>query len=363
MAESGFSETNADAATNVDALPAAARVRSRIFILAGQSNMVGRADPATYPPLDPVPLMFDNDGHFPLVGDATRARSDGYVVLQAQRSAWNKTADGAYRMHLGPEASLKLSAEGVHLAKFARGSTKMREHWHPESGKSYAEFVAFCRDALETAPQPAEFAGLFWLQGEGDVGKPSSSYAKDFADFVRALRHDLSTPALPVVASHIVWNKKEEDVAKLNAKLNEATSQLLEHACCVSAEGYVMDPNDQWHMDSTSVMSAGERMGRAWSDLAAGRCVPPPSIQPPAAAAPDASARAPPPTAEPPEGEQQALLDRWHSLLAEEPPRSKGRGKPPDEEIERCRRFAERKKSFLAESDVAPFARWLAKQK
>ena len=77
--------------------------RTRVFILAGQSNMVGRGDPSNVTLDSSVHLMYDNDGHFTLDAGAARATSNGFVPLQPQKSCWLKDDTGSYRFHLGPE--------------------------------------------------------------------------------------------------------------------------------------------------------------------------------------------------------------------------------------------------------------------
>lgn len=237
---------------------------SRIFVLAGQSNMVGRADPMLArmadDPAKPQ-IVWHNDLNF----DGGSA-SDGYVELQPQQSGWRVDADGAPVAHWGPEASLSLG-ERVHFAKFAMGSTRLRDHWHPdEPGSHFSALVAFCRRALAEAPQPARFEGLFWLQGESDSGaaKHANAYAANFVSFVKALREALAAPQLPLVASHVVWPNGKK-VGAVNAAISSACEEALDFAKCTTAEGLTVAADG--HLDTASVLEVGHRMRAAYKEL------------------------------------------------------------------------------------------------
>merc|ERR1719473_2230184 len=112
--------------------------------------------------------------------------------------------------------------ESVHLVKFAMGSTKLGEHWHPDrEGSYYPRFLSFVRTAIADAPQPSRLEGFFWLQGESDscAAKTANAYYDNLVSLVQAVRRDLECPDLPFVASQVVWPSGKK-VALVNKALD-----------------------------------------------------------------------------------------------------------------------------------------------
>jgi len=245
-------------------------VISRLFILAGQSNMVGRADPAVCwnVKVPPSSIRWCNDLNF-----GSDAIQRDFVTLEPQYSSWRDCH------HWGPELGMDLggAAHTAYLVKFAMGSTRIREHWHPDLESSmYPHFLAFVREAIAAAPPPARFEGFFWLQGESDSGsaKLANAYHDDLVALVQAVRRDLECDELPFVASHIVWpNGKKVGV------INEALTRACEggalgpYAACVPSDGYTTNAEQAHHMDTPSIILAGQRMSEAYRQLVSGRMV------------------------------------------------------------------------------------------
>ena len=214
--------------------------RARVFVLAGQSNMVGRPTPDSLPPecaalvasgaASNVCVRWDCDRNFgephgttPEAASAEAGGASpcpaGFVPLQPQVSPGRGNA-----LHYGPEMAFAAalrdpSAAGmgtgtvppvtaatdrVYLIKFAMGSTKLATHWLPNADvaaaaapnagnaaapESYFEaFVAFCTDALAricaheaTLARPtdalAAVDAVLWLQGESDSGAAKTASA------------------------------------------------------------------------------------------------------------------------------------------------------------------------------------------
>eukprot|EP01012_Entosiphon_sulcatum_P014419 TRINITY_DN19451_c0_g1_i2.p1 TRINITY_DN19451_c0_g1~~TRINITY_DN19451_c0_g1_i2.p1 ORF type:complete len:164 (+),score=29.27 TRINITY_DN19451_c0_g1_i2:25-492(+) len=146
----------------------------KVFILAGQSNMVGRAEPEHLPQAikdatATVRIRWMNNLNF-----GTPGASDGWQPLQCQFSP------GPNVHHFGPEFTLAVELqrlfpeEQIHLLKFAMGSTNLHTNWSPTAvgdAAYFAAFVKFCEEGLAELGGDARPSGLFWLQGESDSGK------------------------------------------------------------------------------------------------------------------------------------------------------------------------------------------------
>lgn len=252
--------------------PAAAPA-SRLFILAGQSNMVGRGRPQDLncgnlerlqSAAEHVLMRWDLDANF---GEA--AVSDGWRPLQVQYSP------GRGEEHFGPEITLAESLwQGgqapsggkIYLAKFAMGSTQIAVHWCPGGGDThYARFVKFCQDALASAPQPCELGGIFWFQGESDASKnkDANEYEDRLVELMSSLRKDLKAPSLPIVASQVFFPGKKKILPKVNAAIERACapSGLLGNAvCCTMGQDPPPSVWEDGHLDSAAVLERGAAM-------------------------------------------------------------------------------------------------------
>lgn len=213
--------------------------------------MVGRADPRGVPLDSHTKMTWNNDGNFG-VPDMSP-----WSALQPQTSHSGP--------HLGPEASLRVG-DRAHFIKFAMGSTKIREHWHPESGAHYQRFLDFVRTSISSVPPAAKLCGMFWFQGESDTGaaKTANTYREDLIHFVTKLRSDLCEPEMPFVAQQVVWKGKKLDI--VNRAISAACDEL-QMATWVSAEGLTVA--DDEHLDTASVLAVGERMSNAFTELLA----------------------------------------------------------------------------------------------
>ena len=233
--------------------------------------MVGRADPAECWKLPTAAAKIRWCNGVP--GGEDDVQRD-FVPLEPQYCSWREV------YHWGPERGMELGgdADTVHFVKYAMGSTKIREHWHPQHESSYyASFIAFVRDGLACAPQPARLAGFFWLQGESDTSsaKLASAYHDDLVALVQAVRRDLACPELPFVASHVVWPRGKK-VGAVNEALTRAcagSGALGPYAACVPSDGYSTNPAQAHHMDTASVLLAGQRMSEAYRDLVSGHAI------------------------------------------------------------------------------------------
>merc|ERR1719201_2632382 len=117
-------------------------------------------------------LCFSNDLNFP-----NPSASSGWTTLRSQPSLFDPDHP---QDHFGPEISAthvlcdsaRYRGLRVHAIKFAMGSTSMADHWHPEGGTHYEDFVGFCVRSLQQLSKDGidpVLQGIFWLQGESST--------------------------------------------------------------------------------------------------------------------------------------------------------------------------------------------------
>ena len=159
-----------------------------VFLLAGQSNMVGQgttSELASHYHRDPSNVSFYFNGY--------------------------KTSLSRFK-HFGPEIGFaheiarRYPGTKIKLIKFAVGGTSMFA-WHPQwnavkaNSTKNASAGELFKKLIKTAKIPFDdkesvFAGFLWMQGEQDAKYPvaAQQYASNLNSFISALRYQLKAP-------------------------------------------------------------------------------------------------------------------------------------------------------------------------
>lgn len=173
----------------------------RVFIFAGQSNMVGSDSKTTdihrFPPFVGCELPQPDVRFSYCIGRENKTQSDGWVPLQSVNNV------------VGPELSFarevtKHLDAPIAIIKVAAGGTHLGGDWNPDepSGfKMYPLALQRIRDALadlESQGVPYRIEGVMWHQGENDMFNPEymSNYGANLKNFLASLRRDLDSPQL-----------------------------------------------------------------------------------------------------------------------------------------------------------------------
>lgn len=254
-----------------------------IFILAGQSNCVGRGNPEELPSdlveriSKSVRICFDLERHRP-----EETHTSGWVSLTPQCQV-----NPQFGKHFGPEFSIadgllpKFKHSELLVAKFAMGSSSLvmpnRDNgdpeWNPE-GEHMTAFIQFLRDQCKRLDRPAYFAGIFWNQGNSDLkvkesDESSKRYSERLVALVTCLRHELQLMhrGLPFVACHVRKGSKAKTTQNVNAAISKACD-MLENATCVELpESVTLLPGDEFHFDGQSLLSLGSELASAMCKL------------------------------------------------------------------------------------------------
>jgi alpha-galactosidase len=218
----------------------------KIFILSGQSNMVGfgqvKGSPGTmeaYVKSNPKDYgrLVDKDGK-PVV------RDDVWIVnishAGKERQGWLTTGYGASEDHIGPEYGFGFAAgdyyeDPVLIIKSAWGGRSLSHNFlspsaqqYPKSEKDgdmgfqYAEVVRHVKEITgdlkkyfpDYAGKGWEIVGFGWHQGWNDRINQQAvdAYEENMAHFIKDMRKDLGVAALPFVIANTGmggWNIPE----------------------------------------------------------------------------------------------------------------------------------------------------------
>ncbi len=280
----------------------------KVFVLAGQSNMVGsgfvKADPKR------------NDGKGSLeylVKDA--ATSAKFKHLMGKDGAWVARDDvwihyldrkgpltvgyGPSDDRIGPELGFgtvvgNAYEEPVLLIKLAWGGKSLGKDFRPPSsggevGPFYKEVVQRTKDVLKDLKQQFpnfgdrgyELVGFGWHQGWNDRVNQAfnDEYEKNMANFIRDIRKDLGVKNLPFVIAETGMSGAEEKHPRA-LSLMKAQAAVAEHkefqgnVAFVGTKAFWRDksvsPTGQayhWNTNSETYYLIGEAMGEAMMKL------------------------------------------------------------------------------------------------
>ncbi|MEI9865530.1 MAG: sialate O-acetylesterase [Limisphaerales bacterium] len=177
----------------------------KVFLLAGQSNMVGNCGDDQDPELIALGAP-DTNILIKVFGTAAY----GWGPLKAGLGSVN-TVSGP-EVAFGHDLANALAGQNqVVLIKGAWSGTDLNVRWRPPSsggttGDIYTTFVANVRSALAELNAPYELAGICWLQGESDAGSmaTANAYQTNLINFIADIRRDFKAPNLPVSISKVM---------------------------------------------------------------------------------------------------------------------------------------------------------------
>jgi hypothetical protein len=173
----------------------------RVFIFAGQSNMVGSHSRANdiklFPPFAGLDQPQENVMYSYSIGREDMNSSNGWTTLKPLGNV------------IGPEVSFarkvaQTTKAPIAIIKCASGGTTLGEDWNPDTPggfKLYPLALQLIRSSLAELDRKGiryRVEGFMWHQGENDMFsrdfKPA--YAKNLKNFLASWRRDLNLPKL-----------------------------------------------------------------------------------------------------------------------------------------------------------------------
>lgn len=289
----------------------AAGAKPKLFLFAGQSNMVGVGNRATLAAgerqvLTNVWIFMADPGHAPPQAFlATRfwvpprgCLSNYTAWGHTPGDAWNAVNPGHYNQVInsyGPEYTTARDlatglGETVYIAKYAVGGAGMDAaldpSWQPDAGDPggppeyerslYRSMLCWVTNALQAVRehQPeTELAGLFWMQGESDANAADAAgrYRANFTRFVERIRLDLGVPGLPVVFGRISNSTHPTMTYRGIVRAAQAAVAAGDaKVAMVDTDDLPRNAVDNIHYTDAGLKVLGQRFARAWFGLAGG---------------------------------------------------------------------------------------------
>jgi hypothetical protein len=298
---------------------------TKVFILAGQSNMEGHgiisADPkrndgqGSLEYLVQSPEFVQNFGHLKTVDGKWAIRKDVWITY-LDRSGPLTVGYGAKPDRIGPELGFgwvlgESQEEPILLIKCAWGGKSLAIDFRPPSSgkipyslgekqdaeiaadplivsKYYREILAITKSTLakidELVPESSgsyEIVGFGWHQGWNDriSDKFNTEYESNMVNFIRDIRRDLGTPALPFVIAETGMTGPTETHPRA-LSLMKAQAAVAEHPEFQGNVAFVgtrsfwrrqeQSPSGQgyhWNSNAETYYLIGEAMGEAMKKL------------------------------------------------------------------------------------------------
>ena len=224
-----------------------------IFLLMGQSNMVGRAPLAGVEPLSHLNILVFNHDQWQTAEEPLHDNREGLGIGLGMTFAL-ELIDSDDEVRIG-------------LIPCAEGGTRL-ERWE-EGADLYLR-------AARAAPAGA-IKGILWHQGEGDSrsSELAGTYFDRFSAMIGSLRRDLGgIEPIPVIVGELGrFLTSHKDGETLFAGCQMVNDALKRAAETLPAAGFVSlkglkDKGDFVHFDSTSLREFGRRYGREYLAVA-----------------------------------------------------------------------------------------------
>ena len=173
----------------------------RVFIFAGQSNMVGSdskvQDVQRFPPFVGLENAQKDVRFSYCIGRENKSRSDGWVDLQPVNNV------------VGPELSFARKVKRhtkapIAIIKIAAGGTHLGGDWNPDEPIGFGMYPLLLKQVqaaladLQSQGVKYRLEGFMWHQGENDMFNKDymPNYGKNLKNFLTCCRRDLKAPKL-----------------------------------------------------------------------------------------------------------------------------------------------------------------------
>lgn len=223
-----------------------------VFILAGQSNMSGRAeieeqDLVTHPRI----LYMRPNGKISTAKEPLHNYEPGKGGLGCGMSFARNLLE-----HLPPEDTILLIPTAI-------GGTTVNMWLSNVTHKNFSLLTNFSIK-VEQALATGSFRGILWYQGESDaVQENFESYEKEFPLLMHKLREIGGQDDLPIVTGELPsFTKLPEQFARINSLMKAAVDND-EHLYWVDADG-LTHVGDFYHIDSQGQRLLGRKYAEAF---------------------------------------------------------------------------------------------------
>lgn len=237
-----------------------------VFLLAGQSNMLGAGVSTEIPTAHKIPPQ---------------------NVRLFEEGAWR---DLIWRDSFGPEVGFSMEIasafpdDQIVLCKVARGGSNLFYDWNPDGvskgpedvyrGPLYPKLMTALETVkaeLTSTDESTGISGVLWVQGERDsvFEFMAESYEANLTSFIAAIRRDTELDGLPVTIGQIAPRMYELEEGRFRHAFRSVVQEAQQRVSCSDplvelVETMDLPQSDNLHFDTGGQMELGARLARAW---------------------------------------------------------------------------------------------------
>jgi predicted SpoU family rRNA methylase len=251
--------------------------RIKVFLLAGQSNMEGRADANKL-------LNKDMERLSEVQKNVQLANNNEFIgPLRAVKPSPEIAEIYKRDLIFGPELffGIELSEawpdQKILLIKLAEGSTSLHGCWHPNwskdkaavmgeetESKLYRALINYIEQTLlDYKTDEYEICAMLWVQGETDSGNKiaAAAYGENLQQFIRHIRQDVKIDSLPFLLFQ-VGNEKVVEGMKNVAQQNPNVILIPQSQKPTSADFY--EKMENGHYNYVGMKKLGQRFAEIY---------------------------------------------------------------------------------------------------
>ncbi len=199
---------------------------NRVFLLGGQSNMVGLGLRGELPP--PYQAA-QNDVNF---------WNNGWVPLAPGFS--NKPYKFGPEVAFGRAIKDALPKDTIYLVKYASGGKALYNDFKPGTGRNYIEMMNTFNaalDNLDLAGIDYEISCMLWMQGESDAYESQAeTYEGNLTNFIQVMRDEFDTPEMPFIIARVLNHFGGTVPPKIGEQTNPTQAYIVRDAQVKVAE-------------------------------------------------------------------------------------------------------------------------------
>lgn len=218
------------------------------FLMIGQSNMSGRGDIGSVPPIENRDCLMLRMGRWQIMGEP----------VNPDRGPAAEFAPGVCLATSFADAYQKKTGRRTGLIPCADGGTTIKQ-WAP--GGALFDHAVF---QTLLAGRNSNIKGILWHQGESDC-KNSDDYVARFTTMIQEMRRQLGDEKLPVILGELSreipkterWGITDGEIEKMNENFRQIVREVPGCAL-VSSEGLTLR-TDGIHFDGPSLRTFGLR--------------------------------------------------------------------------------------------------------
>jgi len=247
-------------------IPQAHQGQMRLFILAGQSNMVGWAPVPEGEKSDPRIYVFSNDYRWRIAREPIEEAYNQVDTVSEDRIArfGPSVAFGLASLEHQPEIVIGL----IPCAKNASAIIEWQRNLSDQS------LYGSCLKRTRAASPMGEVSGLLFFQGEADALDPAQypnpkphpeEWSSLFSEFVSDFRKDLGQPNLPVIYAQIGSNLAPQAFINWEVVKEQQASVSLPMTAMIVTDDLALI--DGVHFTADSYRIIGERFAQTYWEL------------------------------------------------------------------------------------------------